>query len=576
MRIWTCVVSLALAACTAGERRLDPAELEARDLLGVSSQVAAGWDAGERQSARAVLRRAWEEGGAAEMVALPDGGAGDAEAAREALAALDARREAAGEPPIIAGAAPAEATGARIARAPIAAIAGAEATGPERAAGAPAIVAVDWWPEEVALVERGGPLLAAIARAGGHPAGEEVVVRPAHGQPYGAIYLGRSIGVLVNPVLLASIDPAPAGEAAPVPVAVAGAASEPAARPGGGRPGAIGARPQAASAGGNPYSFFGSVAECAAFHRLRCEDCLPGGTCEQTSRGAADGNAECEALAAGDGRGYYLYCVNLSLAIATVAECAADEAPGCAQDTGASNQIGELEDNAIFIDDPSCLAGLDACLGEIYGEPEDDFPQPGADAGPDPPPPPRDTDTSCSGSDTTCDFSPQCDADCSSSCDDVFSCDADCNGSGSSGGCDSCGGGGDSGTSGGGGCGGDDGCGGCDDGCGGSGGGGGGGGGSGGGGCDGGGGDCGGSGCGGSGDCGGDCGSGGSGSGCVVSGAARAQAQAGSARPCRRRGGSAAGLVALVWAIVPLPYLERCRRRARRRQRQRADQGGEP
>src|SRR5262245_27849811 len=67
---------------------------------------------------------------------------------------------------------------------------------------------------------------------------------------------------------------------------------------------------------GNPYSCYGSVAECAAAERTRCEACLNDGSC--TAIAGGDGNAECTALGADTGRGYFLICINLSLSIDAV------------------------------------------------------------------------------------------------------------------------------------------------------------------------------------------------------------------------------------------------------------------
>src|SRR5438552_55289 len=51
-----CVVVLAfVAACGAADNRVDPADLELRDLLGVAPEVAIGWDAAQRAAARRVL-----------------------------------------------------------------------------------------------------------------------------------------------------------------------------------------------------------------------------------------------------------------------------------------------------------------------------------------------------------------------------------------------------------------------------------------------------------------------------------------------------------------------------------------
>lgn len=531
------VLALWACACAAGDRELEPDELDARDLLGLAPAVAAGWDADARAAARARLMDAWaeswsEDGGAIiESAGWPDPAGGEDVVA--GLNAVDRRRAYAGQAPVIAGAGELARRRLRMRIASPLDL-GLDDAGASEAQ-ASTIEPVGWRPEEAALLSRGVAWAIDLAVAAGHPPGAPLRLHPVRQVPFGAVYLA-DVGVLVNPVLIASIEPSPSGAMAGAAAVVRDRERESIDR------GGVLER----SAGGNPYSFYGSVAECAAAERLRCEACLPSSTCEQTSRDAADGNAECETLAGGDGVGHHLYCVNLSLAIATVAGCVGDEGPGCPQETGASNQLVRLEANRAFLDDAACGGALDSCLASIYGEPGDDFPPPPPDAGPGPdggeppppPPPPRDTEITCGEAD--CDFSPQCDSSCSGSCDDVFSCNADCDSSDD--GCDGCDGdGGGDGSSGDGGCdsGGDDG---------------GDGGGGGGGGCDGDsdcGGDCNG------GDCGGDCNSGDCGSNCSVARRARRDGV------CRRRGNPDA-LLALAWVLAPLPYLERRRRRARR------------
>jgi len=301
-----------------------------------------------------------------------------------------------------------------------------------------------------------------------------------------------------------------------------------------------------AGAAGNPYSFYRSVAACAAAERNRCEACLADGSCEAITD-LGDGDAECAQLAADDGRGYSLICVNLALAIDAVASCAASRAPACPRDTRASESLSSLDANAGFLDDPACAAPLDGCLARLYGSSRPDFPGGPSSGGS----PPRDRsgscDDSCSG-DTNCDESAGCEVDasddgCSDSSDssgcedsgagepgtsdgcsgdsedscgseDNSSCDdSDCGGGGDSD-CDSSGGGGD-----------------CEGGGGGD--------------CDGGGGggDCGGGG-------GGDCGGGGGGD-CNVS---AKHGRAGATLP-----------IAVAWALLPLPFAIIVRRRAERR-----------
>src|SRR5262249_26433855 len=134
--------------------------------------------------------------------------------------------------------------------------------------------------------------------------------------------------LVVNPVALAALEPRELYE--PTTAAGVAAAAAPAAP--GGAPAAT--APAAADPGGNPYSFYGSVAECAAAQRDRCDACLANNACTAITP-SADGNSECGQLAANGGRGYYLICINLSLAINAVASCAARDASSCARDTHA-------------------------------------------------------------------------------------------------------------------------------------------------------------------------------------------------------------------------------------------------
>lgn len=306
-----------------------------------------------------------------------------------------------------------------------------------------------------------------------------------------------------------------------------------------GAPGAV-----AADGAGNPYTFYGSIAECASAQRARCEACVADHSCAAITD-ASDGNAECMTLGDSNGRGYFLICIDLALAIDAVASCTQAGAPSCPRDTHASESLASLGRNADFLDDAACGGALDHCLAELYGAPKGDFPGPGSGSGT---APPRHTSIdcgdACSDADTNCDADPDCELD-GPSCDDSESTGGACADSNEQSGCSDSGGGG-------GGCSGDseDACGadnssGCDNGdCGGGGGGGGdcGGGG--------GGGDCGG---GGGGDCsggGGDCGGGGG--DCNIAG-----------KPGRGARGRVSPTV--LWAFLPLPFAVLARRRALRR-----------
>jgi hypothetical protein len=303
---------------------------------------------------------------------------------------------------------------------------------------------------------------------------------------------------------------------------------------------------------GNPYSFYGSVAECAAAERSRCDDCLAHHTCAPITD-IRDGEAECTQLADHDGRGYFLICINLALAIDAISACTARGSP-CPRDAHAGESLSSLEANAPFFDDPVCAAPLDTCLAALYGAPAGGFPGSGSD----PAPPPRNTSVDCGDScsgDTSCDSQPGCEIDPSCEASD----DTSCSGSGDSSGCDDASGGDAGGDS----CSGDseDACGSednssCDSSdCGGGG--------------DsdcssssGGGGDCGGE--GGGGDCGGgggggDCGGGGGGGDCGGGGG-------GDCNVAAKRGRIGTSLpVTIAWAMLPIPIAVLVRRRAQRR-----------
>ena len=337
-----------------------------------------------------------------------------------------------------------------------------------------------------ALTDRDGALLAALAADAGHPGGPLVVI-PAPQLVVIAAYVRRAGDtapprLAVNPVALAALEPIDGGAAATSPIASstsirrgtalpfpggpppASATQLAGPRPGAGSTPVIGSTPigdstPVASTGGNPYSFYGSVAECAFAQRTRCEACLPAGTCRPITS-ITDGNAECTMLAADDGRGYFLMCINLSLAIAAVDRCTGDAAPSCVRDSRAADSLATLNNNASFLTDPTCGSALDGCLASLFGPPGDSFP--GLDGGSPPPAPPRSTSVSCGNScnndpNIHCNASPSC--DCSGpSCNNTLSCDSACSSSndqsGCGGNCNACSSSGSGGGGGGGGCGG--------------------------------------------------------------------------------------------------------------------------
>ena len=84
-------LAVVAAGCGTGDTRVDPADLELRDLLGMSPEVASHWDADQRASARKLLVAGLHEDAPAVEVVLAGGASVDARVA-QTLAALDARR----------------------------------------------------------------------------------------------------------------------------------------------------------------------------------------------------------------------------------------------------------------------------------------------------------------------------------------------------------------------------------------------------------------------------------------------------------------------------------------------------
>jgi hypothetical protein len=448
----TCIAML--AGCGAGDTRLDPGDLELRDLLGVSSDVASTWDADQRAAARRVLSEGLSTDGPPIDIALADGKTLDERIGR-ALTASDQQRRAAGDDAL--GVVRVTLIGDRVhevGRRADSTLATLDGTSAPQAV---SLVVSERWHND--LPGRGLDQLAAIAIDAGHQGGS-LEVAPAARVPVIATYIAASGGdssspprLLVNPVFLAVLEPTEVAitdqpgalEAAPSAVEHVRPATAPT------------TGPKKTPYAGNPYSFYGSVNECAAFQRTRCESCLSNNSCEAVTADT-DGATECQTLANSDGRGYYLLCINLALAITSVANCSADKASGCARDVDAANDLGQLENNKNFLEDQACASTLDGCLADIFGAPSDDFPGL-IDAGVPalPTTPPRSTNVSCSescsndnceaspscGSGPSCRNSLSCDGACSSS-NDQTGCGGDCNACTSddsgSGGSSSCGG----------------------------------------------------------------------------------------------------------------------------------------
>lgn len=425
---WLLLCVAVASACSTGDTRVDPGDLALRDLLGVSPEVASRWDASQREAARHVLVAALHAGGAAEKV-----GAGSIE---DRLTELDMRRSEAGN----------DALGLVVLDGERAV---PTATDLADAAHVLEVQLDEGWDAQPVGPARALGVLQTFGADAGHASGAFVIVPGPRLAAIAGYERGR---LVVNPVVIAAIEPSgyTTTSVGPAPVARTSTTSKVPRR-------VVQAVEEPANGTiGNPYSFYGSVAECAAVQRSRCEACLPSNNCVPVTD-TTDGNAECTQLAANGGRGYYLLCVNAALAISSVDRCAANNAASCPRDTNAADSLSALEANADFLDMPECSTALDTCLATIYGKPSGSYPGPGVDAGTSSEPP-RTTDVSCgkSCSNNNCEASPNC--SCSGpSCNNSLSCDSTCASSNNSSGCggtscDSCSSSSSSGGGGGGGC----------------------------------------------------------------------------------------------------------------------------
>ncbi|HUQ03248.1 MAG TPA: hypothetical protein VM261_12185 [Kofleriaceae bacterium] len=480
---WRPALALGLftvCACGAADNRVDPGDLALRDLLGIAPQVATAWDDDQRVAARHVLADALGDARATDgaSTSLATGRSREERIARS-LAVADGDRAGAGDGALalvhVTVAASTVTSEARRARDAAQLAIADDSTVPAPALAVELWLAPAWDGEAWAtLPGRGLDVLGALAADAGHTRGPVVVV-PAPRLAVAAAYVPAGENpaqLMVNPVLLASLEPdplegatvagmtrAPAFDTAPANRTAAAGANGP------GSPADPMTGPTViGGTGGNPYSFYGSVAECAFVQRTRCEECMPNATCTPVTD-LADGNAECTMLAADSGRGYFLLCINLSLAIASVDACTADEAPACPRDSDAGGTLAELNQNANFLDDPACAAGLDRCLADIFGAPPNPFPD--LDGGTAPTDPPRNTTVSCGDScddnsnNGNCEASPSCSCNNDTqgpSCNNAFSCDSACSSSneqsGCGGNCEACNASNDSGGSSSAGCGG--------------------------------------------------------------------------------------------------------------------------
>src|SRR5436309_1841658 len=88
-------IALIAGACGTGDTKIDPGDLELRDLLGVAPEVATSWDAEQKSSARHVIGEALDD--KASTPTLEIGAYKTDDELVRALATLDARRLDAGD-----------------------------------------------------------------------------------------------------------------------------------------------------------------------------------------------------------------------------------------------------------------------------------------------------------------------------------------------------------------------------------------------------------------------------------------------------------------------------------------------
>ena len=60
--------ALLVGACGAGDNKLDPADLELRDVLGIAPETASSWNDAQRLAAREVIDGGAKDGDAAELI----------------------------------------------------------------------------------------------------------------------------------------------------------------------------------------------------------------------------------------------------------------------------------------------------------------------------------------------------------------------------------------------------------------------------------------------------------------------------------------------------------------------------
>ena len=429
-----------LGACGTGDTRVDPADLDLRDLLGMSPTAATGWDADQRAAARKLITAGLHDSGDPVAVQIIGGPSQDVRIAKT-LAELDAKRVRDGGPAL--GMVRLAIDTNMLSTTPTAAPRASAVAG-----GAPVTAEEIWLAEQwdqqnlTSLAGRGLDLMSGLALDAGHPSGPVVVVPVAHLAVVAGYLPGSPARLLVNPIVLAALEP----NDTPTTTLSGGASAS--TQPSGTTTTALRKDPIdqlvtdhkaeiEKAVGGNPYSFYGSYEECAAAQRDRCTACVANGACHPITN-TADGVAECNQLDADNGKGYYELCINLALAITSVNNCVASHAGSCPRNADAANSLSTLDANAEFLTDATCSDGLDTCLAQIFGAPSGTFPNPiGVDGGIVPPSddPPRDVSPACGkGCSNQTSASPNCDCK-GGNCGNSLTCSSGCAASNSQSGC---------------------------------------------------------------------------------------------------------------------------------------------
>ncbi len=345
---------IALAGCGAGVERVDPADLELRDLLGVTPRVAAAWSDDQREAARRVLADGLVERAPETLALATPMAAIEAPQLIGALAVVDGRllereRDALGLVVVEQGADDAEGRAIDAPRAHAALLGEVTATTvvlelDPRAWPCPADEACDF------------AILAALA-ADAAPGVPRLRVAPV-------------AELTVIAALAAGDDGTPTLMVNPIVTAVGAHAATGATGAGGFAPGFVAAAPrpavQVVPLVTSTWIYDPSVSACASTVQGDCDACLAGGICEPIWSGVSGADA-CSMLQAQPGQNYSLLCVNLAVSLGEIGACLTRTAPSCAFDTGAILDPARLRANVAFLDDAPCRAALDACLDEAFG-----------------------------------------------------------------------------------------------------------------------------------------------------------------------------------------------------------------